>query len=313
MSSARRLHGAPVASAIREAVSDRVRSLSDRGHPPTLATVLASDDPADERFVKLKHDAAAELGIGSRDVRVGPDSGESVVDAVRSLAVDPAVDAIFVQAPLPAETDEHAVRRAIDPHKDVDCFQPENLGRLVAGEPRFVPATPAAVLRILDHYDVPTAGRDVAVVGRSTVIGRPLANLLWRTGTPGDATVTICHSRTRDLAGKLRGADIVVTAAGRPGLVDGSMLADGATVIDVSATRTVRDGEVAYVGDVEFESAVQVVDAITPVPAGVGPVTVAMLLSNAVLATERQAGIGETADAWRPLTGGGAGSEGNDE
>lgn len=268
---------------------------------PTLATVLASDDPADAGFVELKHEAAGDLGVGTRDVRVDPADAGGVVEAVRSLSGDAAVHAVFVQAPLPASTDVHAVRRAVAPAKDVDCFHPVNLGRLVAGDPRFVPATPAAVLQLLDHYDVGTDGRDVTIVGRSAVIGRPLANLLIRKADPGNATVTVCHSRTRELAAKTRRADVVVTAAGQPELVEGSMLSPGAVVVDVSATRTTVDGEVTYLGDVDTDSAAEVVDALTPVPGGVGPITVAMLLSNVVLAAERATdGIEAGPGGWPP-------------
>lgn len=279
-----------MAAAIRADVAERVRQLDRRGANPTLATVLASADPADERFIALKHDACADVGIETRDVRVAPDAGDGLVAAVERLSRDVDVDAIFVQAPLPPWVDELAVRRAVAPLKDVDCFHPENVGRLVAGDPRFVPATPAAVLRLFDHYDVRTAGRDVVVVGRSTVIGRPLFHLLLRRAEPGNATVTLCHTRTRDLASKTRAADIVVTAAGQPGLVDGSMLQAGATVVDVSANRVAADTERGYavVGDVDAESATPVADAITPVPGGVGPVTIAMLLANVVDAAERR-------------------------
>lgn len=289
MSTARRLEGAPVASAVRRAVADRVDRLEDRGVTPTLATVLASDDPADETFVGLKHDAASALGIDTRDVRLGAATPTGrLVEAVESLSDDPRVHGIFIQAPLPNAVDEHAVRRAVDPRKDIDCFHPETLGRLVAGEPRFVPATTAAVLALLDYYDVHTEGADAVVVGRSAVIGRPLANRLWAKHDQGNATVTVCHSRTRDLGARTRTADLVVTAAGQPGLVDGSMLSPGVTVIDVSATRQTVDGGVRYVGDVDVESAADVADAVTPVPGGIGPVTVAMLLENVVLAAERQ-------------------------
>lgn len=298
MSPVERLEGDPVASPITEAVIPRVQRLDDRGDVPTLGTVLASDDPADERFMALKHDAAAAAGIATRDVRLAPPTTSSAIErAVERLSADPAIHAIFVQAPLPAQTDTSAVRQRLDPRKDVDCYHPDSLGRLVAGHPRFVPATPAAVLRMLDHYGIPTAGRDVVLVGRSAVIGRPLANLLWQRGASGDATVTVCHSRTRDLAARTRRADIVVTAAGQPGLVDGSMLADGAVVVDVSANRRRVDGTVEVVGDVDAESAASIASAITPVPGGVGPVTIAMLLENVVLAAERQSGVEPDDDA----------------
>jgi methylenetetrahydrofolate dehydrogenase (NADP+)/methenyltetrahydrofolate cyclohydrolase len=288
VTTAERLAGEPVATEVRRLVDGRRQVLAEHGVTPTLGTVLASDDPADEQFLSLKHDAAAALGIETRDVRVDPGAPETrLVEAVSALGADPAVHGLFVQVPLPGHVDPHAVRSAVPPAKDVDCFSPVNLGRLVAGEPRFVPATPAAVMALLEHYEVPTVGQDAVVVGRSSVIGRPLFNLLFRRADPGNATVTACHSRTRNLGAKTRDADLVVTAAGQPGLVDGSMLADGATVVDVSATRTTVDGATSYVGDVDFESAAAVVDAITPVPGGVGPVTVAMLMQNTVLAAER--------------------------
>lgn len=288
MSSADRLDGEPVAASIREAVRDRLRAVEGQGTTPTLGTVLASDDPADERFMALKHDACAEAGIATRGIRVDPAApARRIEDAVDRLCTDPGVHGVFVQAPLPDHVDSGTVSARMDPRKDVDCFHAENLGRLVGGSPRFVPATPAAVLRLLEWYDVPVEGRDVTVVGRSPVIGLPLANLLLRDASPGNATVTVCHTRTRDLASKTRTADVVVTAAGEPGLVDGGMLAEGAVAIDVSANR-LADGSV--VGDVAFDSAESVAGAITPVPGGVGPVTIAMLLQNVVLAAERSAG-----------------------
>lgn len=306
MPTADRLTGEPVAAPIREAVAERVGRLGSRGVTPTLATVLASDDPADERFVTLKHEAAAAAGIAIRDVRVGPDGPDrQVVDAVDRLSGDDAVDAIFVQAPLPPGTDWFAVRTALDPGKDVDGLHPVNLGRLVAGEPRFVPATAAAVLELFEHYGVPTEGQDLVVVGRSAVIGRPLANLLWQRRSPGNATVTVCHTRTRDLGRHTREADIVVTAAGEPGLVDGSMLAPGATVVDVSANWVPADagGGHRVAGDVNFERAAEVAGALTPVPGGVGPVTVATLLRNVVLAAERRSGEGWVAARRSPADG----------
>ena len=213
---------------------------------------------------------------------------------------------VFVQVPLPDHVSIPAVRKRVDPSKDVDCFHPLTLGGLVTGQPRFVPATPAAVCEILEAYDVPVAGQDVAIVGRSDVIGKPLANLLVQDSPRGNATVTVCHSHTADLGSVTRRADLVVTAAGEPGLVDGSMLSPGTVVVDVSANRRPVSensdsadeagagegegtGETTVVGDVEFESARRVARAITPVPGGVGPVTLAMLVRNVVRAAERNA------------------------
>lgn len=290
------MEGAPVADDIRQEVRERVRALGERGVEPTLGTLLASDDPADRRFVELKHEACEAVGIASRDVRLDPDAPAADFHAaVEELSDDPDVDGVFVQAPFPQGVDEFEVRRRVDPAKDVDCFHPTNLGRLVAGDPRFLPATPAAVLELLAAYDVETEGRDVVVVGRSSVIGRPLANLLVQKRSPGDATVTVCHSRTPDLGAVTRRGDVVVTACGVPELVDGSMLAPGAVVVDVSANRRARgegDGS-EVVGDVNFESAGERASLVTPVPGGVGPVTLATLLRNVVLAAEGRSGAGD--------------------
>lgn len=291
MASTEQILGEPVAAEIREAVRDQVRELEEQGTVPTLGTVLMSDDPGDERFMDLKHAACDDVGIVTRDVRLDPtEPAERLHRTVDDLCADPEVHSLFVQIPLPDHVETTDVRRRIDPQMDVDCFHPENLGRLVDDDPRFVPATPAAVLRLLAAYDVPTEGKDVTIVGRSNVIGKPLANLLIRDAAQGNATVTVCHSKTQDLSEKTRRADIVVTACGVPELIDGSMLSPGVVVIDVSANRQAgtddRDAEV--VGDIEFESAKEKANAITPVPGGVGPVTLAALLQNVVRAAERQ-------------------------
>lgn len=301
------LYGKPVAAEIRETVTDRVRELAERGIVPTLGTVLMSADPADERFMELKHAACDDVGIATRDIRLDPAAhATQLYQAVDRLCADDEVDAVFVQLPLPEQVSMSAVRQRIDLEKDVDCFHPENLGRLVAGDPRFVPATPAAVSRLLAAYDIPVEGEDVVLLGRSTVIGKPLANLLLQDRPRCNATVTVCHSRTKDLEEKTRQADVLVTACGVPELVEGSMLSPGVVVIDGSANRRVVDAderdlsctrgsmnsdtgeETEVVGDVEFESARNVAAAITPVPGGVGPVTLATLLRNIVHAAERQ-------------------------
>ena len=291
--STKRLLGEPVAAELRETVEERVDRLVERGRAPTLGTVLMSDDPADRRFVELKHETCAAVGIATRDVRIAPSEPATRLHrAVKRLSADDAVDAVFVQVPLPDHVRTAEVRERIDPRKDVDCLHPTNLGRLVAGDSRFVPATTAAVLRLLEAYDVTVEGRDVVVVGRSAVIGRPLANRLLQDEVPGNATVTVCHSRTPDLGAVTRRADVVVTAAGVPGLVDGSMLSPGAVVVDVSANRRPADTDRGYevVGDVDLESVREVASAFTPVPGGVGPVTLAALLGNVTLAAERRVG-----------------------
>ena len=304
------LLGEPIAASIREEVRERVDDLRERGTVPTLGTVLMSDAAADERFMDLKHAACDDAGVATRDVRLPPGAPASRLHrAVERLSADPGVHAVFVQVPLPDHVATIDVRRRLDPAKDVDCFHPENLGRLVAGDPRFVPATPAAVERLLAAYDVTVEGRDVAVVGRSDVIGKPLANRLLRDAPGGNATVTVCHSRTTDLGAHTRRADVVVTACGVPELVDGSMIEEGATVVDVSANRVDADTERGYevVGDVEFASARERAAAITPVPGGVGPVTLATLLDNVVLAAERQIAAGRRTGGTGDRSGGGNG------
>lgn len=282
------LRGNPVAAVVRDDVATRAETLRERGTRPTLGTVLMSEDPAPARFMELKHDACAAVGIETRDRRVSPDDAATTLyETVTELSGDSEVDAVFVQTPLPEHVDRVEVGRRLDPEKDVDCFHPENVGRLIGAEPRFVPATTAAIVRLLAHYDVPTAGRHAVIVGRSPVIGRPIANRLLWDDDPGNATVTVCHSRTSDLAVHTRRADLLVTACGVPELIDGSMLTEGVVVVDVSANRIEEGGDSTVVGDVAAEGARSKARAITPVPGGVGPVTLAALLENVVRATER--------------------------
>lgn len=302
------LRGEPVATAVLEAVENRVDEFAARGVTPTLGTVLMSDDPVDERFVELKHETCEDVGIATRDVRLEPGApADRLYEAVETLCADPAVDAAFVQVPLPDHVSLSAVRSKLDPAKDVDCFHPANLGRLVAGEPRFVPATPAAVCRLLEWYDVSVTGADVVIVGRSGPVGKPLANLLLRDEPGGNATVTVCHSQSAALASITRRADVLVTACGVPELVDSSMVSPDTVVVDVSVNRRSSTPAVGQpepgeqptpepvdrtdhevVGDVAFESTLEPASAITPVPGGVGPVTLAMLVRNVVDAAARR-------------------------
>ena len=286
------IDGDAVAQSIRDELATAIDQLADAGHTPTLATVLMSDDPASETYVSMKQQDCEEVGIEALDVELDPDApADELFGAVEELNADPNVNGILVQMPVPDHVSNRDVIRAIDPAKDVDGFHPENVGRLVAGDPVFKPCTPHGVLKLLDAADVETEGADVAVVGRSNIVGKPLANLLVQKADYGNATVTVCHSRTDDLAEKTRRADVVVAAVGVPELVDGSMLTDGTVVIDVGVNRVERDGESTLVGDVDFESAKEVVGAITPVPGGVGPMTRAMLLYNTVTAASRQADV----------------------
>jgi methylenetetrahydrofolate dehydrogenase (NADP+)/methenyltetrahydrofolate cyclohydrolase len=288
------LDGEALAADLREGLVAATERLADAGSRPTLATVLMSDDPASETYVSMKQDDCAEVGIEARDVEIDPDAAaDELYDTVDELNADPAVDGILVQMPVPGHVDKRRVLRRVDPAKDVDGFHPENVGRLVAGDARFKPCTPHGIQKLLADAGVDTEGQDAVVVGRSDIVGKPMANLLLQKAEGGNATVTVCHSRTDDLAAKTRGADIVVAAAGAPEMIDGDMLSEGVVVVDVGVNRVDADTEKGYelVGDVDFESAREKAAAITPVPGGVGPMTRAMLLYNTVKATSQDAGV----------------------
>jgi methylenetetrahydrofolate dehydrogenase (NADP+)/methenyltetrahydrofolate cyclohydrolase len=288
------LDGEAVAADLRADLEPAVERLAAADHRPTLATVLMSTDPASETYVSMKRRACEEVGIESVHRDVDPAAGADALRAtVRELNDDPAVDGILVQLPVPEGVDRSVAVRTVDPEKDVDGFHPENVGRLVAGDPRFRPCTPHGIQRLLAAADVDTEGADITVVGRSQIVGRPLANLLLARAEDGNATVTVCHSRTRDLAEKTRRADVLVVAAGRPEFVDREMVGEGAVVIDVGVNRVDADTERGYelVGDVDFEAVEGHAGVLTPVPGGVGPMTVAMLLYNATLAASRRSGV----------------------
>ncbi|WP_229783111.1 bifunctional 5,10-methylenetetrahydrofolate dehydrogenase/5,10-methenyltetrahydrofolate cyclohydrolase [Haloarcula pellucida] len=288
------LRGRPLADDVLDDVQTDLGTLRAHGVRPTLGTVLMSDDDAAVSFMDRKHERCDAVGVRTKRADLSPDdSAAALYDAVERLATDDEVNALFVQVPLPDHVDAGAVRARVPPAKDIDCFAPATLGRLVAGDPLVVPPTPAAVLKLLSAYDVETAGRDVVVVGRTTAICKPLANLLLARGPDGDATVTVCHTATRDLAAKTRTADILVTAAGTPRLVDASMVSPGVSVVDVSVNRVPADTERGYelVGDVDYERVESVAGAITPVPGGVGPLTLAFVLRNVVDVTARQTGV----------------------
>ena len=268
------LDGRLVASAVKDEVA---RSVADLGFQPGLATVLVGEDPASHSYVRGKRRDAAEVGIRSLHHELPGDvSTDALNRLLDGLNEDDEVDGILVQLPLPGDLDDEATVERIDPAKDVDGLHPFNLGRLVLGQEGSRPCTPSGIMRILDHYDIPIAGARVVVVGRSFLVGRPLALMLSEKGV--DATVTVAHSRTRDLSEVTREADILVAATGSPGLITARHVKPGATVIDVGITR-IEDG---LVGDVDFAAVVEVAGAITPVPGGVGPMTRAMLLVNTV-------------------------------
>ena len=288
------IDGEAVASEIRDGVAECVDTLEEAGVQPGLATVLMSDDDASETYVSMKQQDCEEVGIEAYDIEIGPDApAEELYDTVDDLNDDDAIDGILVQMPVPDHVDDREVLRRTRPAKDVDGFHPENVGRLVAGDARFKPCTPHGIQKLLEAYDIETEGADAVVVGRSDIVGKPMANLLIQKAPFGNATTTVCHSRTTDLDAKLGNADVVIAAIGVPEFVDGSVLKEGATVIDVGVNRVETDGGGStLVGDVDFESARDVAGAITPVPGGVGPMTRAMLLYNTVKAASQQHGVG---------------------
>jgi methylenetetrahydrofolate dehydrogenase (NADP+)/methenyltetrahydrofolate cyclohydrolase len=272
------LDGKSLAAAVRLAVKESVSRLAQRGIRPGLAVVLAGDDPASRVYVRHKTLACEETGVQSRVLTFDRSVSQSeLVEAVAALNADPAIHGILVQLPLPRQVDAARLLALVSPAKDVDGFHAMNLGALVSGAPGFVPCTPAGVMRLLAHAQVPVAGRHAVVIGRSNIVGKPLALLLLRE----DATVTICHSKTRDLEKVTLDADILIAAVGRAKLVTREMVKPGACVIDVGVNRG-ADGKLA--GDVDFDAVKNVAGSITPVPGGVGPMTIAMLLENCLRA-----------------------------
>ncbi|MFD1571732.1 tetrahydrofolate dehydrogenase/cyclohydrolase catalytic domain-containing protein [Halorubrum laminariae] len=288
------IDGNAVAADVREAVAGHVETLAAADVTPGLATVLMSEDPASETYVSMKQRDCEEVGIDGIHVEIDADAPASeLYDTIDDLNEREDVHGILVQLPVPDHVDKRSVLRQVDPEKDVDGFHPENVGRLVAGDARFKPCTPHGVQKLLDAYDVETEGADAVVVGRSDIVGKPMANLLIQKSPVGNATTTVCHSRTEDLDEKLGDADLVIAAAGIPEFIDGSMINPGATVIDVGINRVDADTDKGYelVGDVDYDSASKVAGAITPVPGGVGPMTRAMLLYNTVKAAGLQRGV----------------------
>jgi methylenetetrahydrofolate dehydrogenase (NADP+)/methenyltetrahydrofolate cyclohydrolase len=281
---AKLIDGKAVAAALRAALVPRVAALAARGVRPGLAAVLAGDDPASRLYVRNKMRACAETGLHSEVHEFPADVSEAaLLERIARLNADPRVHGIIVQLPLPPALDAAPVLAAVSPAKDVDGFHAANLGALVQDRPGFVPGTPAGVMRLVDHAGVALTGRRAVVIGRSAIVGKPMALLLLQR----DATVTICHSKTADLAAVTREADLLVAAAGRAKLVTAAMVKPGACVIDVGINRR-ADGKIE--GDVDFDAVKEVAGWITPVPGGVGPMTVAMLIANTVQAAEQSLG-----------------------
>jgi methylenetetrahydrofolate dehydrogenase (NADP+)/methenyltetrahydrofolate cyclohydrolase len=278
------LDGKALARDIRVQLKQEIDAARSRlGRAPGLAVILVGDDPASATYVGNKEKAAAEIGMHGEVIRMpATATQESVIAAVRQLNADPAIDGFIVQLPLPSHIDEAAVLGVIDPDKDADGLHPTNLGRLLAGIPAPRPCTPAGVMRLLELAKTPLKGARAVVVGRSEIVGKPMALMLLEQ----HATVTICHSRTADLAGEIARGDVVVAAVGKAALVKGAWIKEGAVVIDVGTNRV--DGKL--VGDVEFAEAEKRARAITPVPGGVGPMTIAGLMGNSVAAWKRRLG-----------------------
>lgn len=279
------IDGKAIAKQVREEVAEQTAALAANGVTPGLATVLVGDDPASQVYVRSKRKACAEVGIKAWDHDLPASTPEQeLLELLDKLNADPTVHGILVQLPLPEHVDEQLVLDRVDPAKDADGFHPYNLGRLLVGERIVAPATPAGIQELLMRSNVETSGAEVVVVGRSNIVGKPLAALMMQKGPGANATVTICHTGTKDLEVHTKRADILVAAIGRAKAITGPMIRPGAVVIDVGINRT-DDG---LVGDVDYEAAVDIASAITPVPGGVGPMTIAMLLQNTV-ALARQA------------------------
>ena len=273
------LDGKALAQRIRAEVKEEIAQLGSLG----LATILVGDDPANDIYIRRKHEAAQEVGITSTDIRLPEEtSEEELLDRIAALNGDDAIDGILVQLPLPEHVSEVRVIRAVEPVKDVDGFHPLNAGQLYLGRPSLVPATPIGIMALLAEYDIPLEGAKAVVVGRSDIVGKPVAHLLLQQ----HATVTICHSRTRDLRRETLEADVLVVAVGRPWLVTADMVKQGATVVDVGLSRT----DAGLVGDVD-PAAMELAGHMTPVPGGVGPMTIASLLRNTVLAAKFRANV----------------------
>ena len=287
------IDGRAIARRIRDEAARGAAALAEAtGMVPGLAAVLVGDDPASATYVRMKEKACDEAGFRSRVVRLPTDTAHGDLFAlVEALNADEEIHGILVQLPLPPQIDEAAIVRAVDPAKDVDGFHPVNVGRVALGEldDAFVPATPAGIVRLLDEAGIELAGAEAVVVGRSALVGKPVSLLLLQR----HATVTVCHSATRDLASHTRRADVLVVAVGRAGLVGKEMVKPGAAVIDVGTNRVTdpAGGRARLVGDVDFAGVAEVAGWVTPVPGGVGPMTIAMLLANTLKAARRAAGV----------------------
>lgn len=289
------ISGTETALTIRAELTVEVARLKEEHNlVPGLVTILVGEDPASQSYVAAKNRTAHALGIHSEQVTLPADTGEAELLArIAGYNEDPAIHGILVQLPLPPHINEAKVLFAIDPAKDVDGFHPVNVGKMVLGEPCFLPCTPHGILELLQRAGVETDGAEVVVVGRSNIVGKPVANLMLQKRAGGNATVTVCHTRTRDMASHTRRADILIVAAGRARMIGADHIKEGAVVIDVGVNRIGQtdSGKAILVGDVDFEGVAAKASAITPVPGGVGPMTITMLMKNTVQAARQAAGL----------------------
>ena len=284
------LKGKPVSDSIRLSLDPRVKSLQEVGIVPKLAAIIVGDDPASQVYVRNKARAFEKLNCESQTYRLDSKSSEeNVLKLIDRLNNDPSIHGILVQLPLPNHLDSKTILHTVSLNKDVDGFHPENLGLLLEGNPNFIPCTPHGVLEILRHYDIPVSGRHAVIVGRSNIVGKPMFALLAQKFEMGNATVTICHTGTKDLEVYTKQGDIIIAAAGSANMITGDMIKEGVDIIDVGINRVDDDSEKGYklVGDVNTESVMGIANSVTPVPGGVGPMTITMLLVNTVKSAEK--------------------------
>ena len=290
MSDAKILSGKDTAQSVYHNLNNRIISLADKNIRPGLCVVLIGDDPASQIYVRTKTKKLRSLGLLSESILFPSDVKEKkVIKIINDLNNDSKYHGILVQFPLPDHITTQNIINAIKPEKDVDGFHPENVGWLSLGEPRFIPCTPKGIMKILDHYNIDLSGKNIVVIGRSNIVGRPISILTSLNSQGANGTCTICHSRTKNLEKFTINADVIITAIGRPNYLKGDMIKSGAILIDVGINRVDSDNEKGYdiVGDVEWESVIDKVSFITPVPGGIGPMTIAMLVENTIEAAEK--------------------------
>ena len=286
------INGKEISSEIREELRIEVSDLKNKGIIPGLGVILVGDDPASKSYVSAKERACESIGIYSDDNRYSNDISEKeLIDKIITMNNDPKIDGILVQLPLPKHINSSNILLSIDPKKDVDGFHPVNIGKMMIGEESFLPCTPHGIIQLLQRCNIKTSGSHVVVIGRSNIVGKPVANLLMQKGNQANATVTLCHTGTKDLSFHTKQADIIIAASGQPNTLTSDMVKNGVVIIDVGVNRiSDRDKKSGYrlVGDVDFNGLSEIASAITPVPGGVGPMTITMLLYNTVMSAKKR-------------------------